>query len=121
KQPMYVLVSSLDGISHLRRDVKCLLAPEDVTRSVFCEKGLTDLSSHAILDRGRLVGLWEYDVTTESIVWMSFVPRNKALDEAVAQTEQFIRAELGDARSFSLDSPKSRTPRIEALRKAART
>lgn len=52
---------------------------------------------------------------------MSFVPRNKALDEAVAQTEQFIRTELGDARSFSLDSPKSRTPRIEALRKAAKT
>jgi len=29
-----------------------------------------------------------------------------------------VRERLGDARSFSLDSPKSRVPRIEALRKA---
>jgi len=30
-----------------------------------------------------------------------------------------VRDELGDARSFSLDSPKSREPRIAALRAAA--
>lgn len=120
RQPMYVLVSSLDSISHLRRDVARLLAPEDIKRSVFCEKGLMDLASHAILDRGRLVGLWEYDVETASIVWMSFIPKNKDLEKAVARTEQFVRQELGDARSFSLDSPKSRAPRIAALRKASR-
>ncbi len=120
KQPQYVLVSSLDSISHLRRDVAGLLAPEDVKRSVFCEKGLMDLASHAILDRGRLVGLWEYDVETGSIAWMSFIPKNKELEKAVAQTEQFVRQDLGDARSFSLDSPKSRAPRIAALRKASR-
>lgn len=118
RQPRFVLVSSLDGISHLRRDVEGLLAPADMKRSVFCESGLTDLSSHAILDRGRLVGLWEYDVTTESIAWTSFIPKTKALERAVAFTEGFVRQELGDARSFSLDSPKSRAPRIEALRKA---
>jgi hypothetical protein len=33
--------------------------------------------------------------------------------------EEFVRSQLGDARSFSLDSPKSRAPRVEALRKAA--
>lgn len=120
KQPHYVLVSSLDGICHLRRDVAGLLAPQDVKRSVFCEKGLMDLSSHAILDRGRLVGLWEYDMATGSIVWISFIPRNEALEEAVARTEGYIRSDLGDARSFSLDSPKSRAPRVEALRKAGR-
>jgi len=27
-----------------------------------------------------------------------------------------VREDLGDARSFSLDSPKSRAPKIEALR-----
>jgi hypothetical protein len=119
KRPQYVLVSSLDGISHLRRDVEGLLAAEDMHRGVFCEKGLMDLSSHAILDRGRLIGLWEYDVTTESIVWLPFIPRNRDLEKAVARTERFVRSELGDARSFSLDSPKSRAPRIAALRKAA--
>ena len=34
---------------------------------------------------------------------------------AVERTERFVRDDLGDARSFSLDSPKSRAPRIEAL------
>ncbi len=117
KHPRYVLVSSLDGISHLRRDVKGLLAPEDMTQSVVCGRGLTDLSSHAILDRGRLMGLWEYDPVEREIVWMSFIRRSKRLEEAVARVEEFVRDELGDARSFSLDSPKSRAPRIAALRK----
>jgi hypothetical protein len=120
KQPHYSLVSSLDGISHLRRDVEKLLAPGDAKTSIIGANGLTDLSNHAIVDRGRLVGLWEYDTGSESIVWMPLIPRNQDLEKAVARTEEFVRSELGDARSFSLDSPKSRAPRIEALRKAAR-
>jgi hypothetical protein len=78
-----------------------------------------DFESLAIVDRGRLVGIWEYDQPTESIAWMSFVKKDKALQEAVTRTEEFVRSQLGDARSFSLDSPKSRAPRIAALRKAA--
>jgi hypothetical protein len=35
---------------------------------------------------------------------------------AVAHTEAYVRDQLGDARSFSLDSPKSRAPRLAALR-----
>lgn len=121
RQPQYALVSSLDGISHLRRDVKSLLAPEDFGRSIFGKKcgALTDLPSHAILDRGRLIGLWEYDTATESMAWMSFASPANALKKAVERAEEFVRAELGDARSFSLDSPKSRGPRLQALRKAA--
>jgi hypothetical protein len=34
--------------------------------------------------------------------------------------ESYVRTDLLDARSFSLDSPKSRAPRVEALRKAGR-
>jgi hypothetical protein len=79
--------------------------------------GLADLPSHAILDRGRLVGLWEYDVDSESIAYASFVGTNKKLTQAVARTEAYVRDELGDARSFSLDSPKRRAPRIEGLRR----
>ncbi len=50
---------------------------------------------------------------------MAFVKKDKALQQAVTRTENFVRDQLGDARSFSLDSPKSRAPRIVALRKAA--
>ncbi|HME08614.1 MAG TPA: hypothetical protein VKG25_16275, partial [Bryobacteraceae bacterium] len=54
-----------------------------------------------------------------AIAWTSFVKADGALKQAVARTESYIREQLGDARSFSLDSPKSRAPRIAALRKAA--
>ena len=50
---------------------------------------------------------------------MTFAGANKALREAVERMEEYVRTQLGDARSFSLDSPKSRAPKIEALRKAA--
>lgn len=125
KDPQYVLVSNLDGILLLRRDVKSLLADEDLRESVIDTKakkvevgGLMDLPSPAILDRGRLVGLWEYDPESQSIAWTSFIRSNTDLEKAVRRTEEYVRTQLGDARSFSLDSPKSRVPRIQALRKS---
>jgi winged helix DNA-binding protein len=122
-KPQYALVSSLDSISAARRDVRTLLDADDLERRVQLEKkegelgGLGDLPNHAILDRGRLVGLWEYDVDTREIVYATFGIKDKALEAAVKETEAFVRDELGDARSFSLDSPKSRAPKIAALRK----
>jgi hypothetical protein len=122
KKPHYALVSSVDGMSLLRRDVRSLVDAGDLGRKVPAERalaalgGLTDLNSHAILDRGRLVGLWEFDVEAGSIAWKAFVPKSPAIVEAVKTTESFVRDQLGDARSFSLDSPKSRVPRIRALR-----
>jgi len=123
KQAQYVLTSSLDGMLLLRRDVKSLLTPEDFGKTVATEKGcaeaggLVDLPNHAILDRGQLVGVWEYDPETQSIVWASFIRPNAELQSAVRKMEEYVRSGLGDARSFSLDSPKSRKPKIEALRK----
>jgi hypothetical protein len=127
KQPQYVLVSSLDGIVLLRRNLRDLVAREDLKRKTLCENvfrelgSISDLYNHAILDRGRLVGLWDYDMETGSIAWTSFIAKDKALEEAVRNTEHFVREELGDARSFSLDSPKSRAPRIKALRDAGKS
>lgn len=124
-EPRYALIAGIDGLSLLRRDVRGLLAPQDWERPVWVEKGyqagasLTDLPNHAIVDRGRVIGLWDYDTATNSIAWMSFIPRNSELEAAVRRTEDFVRDELGDARTFSLDSPKSRAPRIDALRRAA--
>lgn len=119
----YALVSSLDSISAARRDVRTLLEEGDLQRRVLVDKkegdlaSISDLPGHAILDRGRLVGLWEYDVDSRSIVHATFGVKDKALEAAVKETEAYVRDELGDARSFSLDSPKSRAPKIAALRK----
>jgi hypothetical protein len=72
------------------------------------------------VDRGRLVGLWQYEVDSGDLVtWLFGGARpDSALREQIARTQAFVRDELGDARSFSLDSPKSRAPRIAALRSA---
>lgn len=121
KRAQYRLVSSIDGISLLRRDLKGIVDPPDMELMVTREgKGeLADLPSHAIMDRGRVVGIWEYDPAAEAIAWVPFIARNRDLEKAVKDAEGYIRANLGDARSFSLDSPKSRAPRLAALRKAA--
>ena len=119
KQAHYTLVSCIDGISLLRRDLQSLADAPDLKKLVTASgKGVPDLPSHAIFDRGRLVGIWEYDPEAQSIAWLPFIARNKDLEKAVASTEEYVRQQLGDARSFSLDSPKSRAPKIAALRKA---
>jgi len=119
KIPHYVLTGILDNISHLRRATASLIAPEDASYDLVRDGGLSDFPHHAILDRGRLIGLWHFDPETNAIAWNSFIRKDRALEEAVARTEAFIREDLGDARTFSLDSPKSRIPAIAALRQAA--
>jgi hypothetical protein len=122
KQPQFALVASADGIFLLRRNLASLLDRADADKNIAGEKGavgagsVTDLPNHGILDRGRLVGVWEYDTATESIVSLSFIGKSAGLTKAVKQTEEYVRMQLGDARSMSLDSPKSRIPRIERLR-----
>jgi hypothetical protein len=117
-KPRYALLASLDGLILLRRDVPSLLAPADLDRAVPGDARVlgkhVDLPDHAIVDRGRLVGLWQYDVDGQRIAWWAF-ERDRALVSEVERTEAFIREQLGDARSVSLDSPKSRAPRIAAL------
>jgi hypothetical protein len=124
RTPQYAFVSSLDSMFLLRRDLKGLLEQEDLTHRVLGEKGLraigdlADLPSNAVLDRGRIVGLWEYDPEAQSVAWTSFIGQSDEFRRELARTEEYVRKDLGDARSFSLDSPKSRQPRIAALRKA---
>ncbi|MDB4888382.1 MAG: hypothetical protein JWL61_237 [Gemmatimonadetes bacterium] len=126
KEPQYALVSSLDSISATRRDVSTLLDEGDRAAEAQVSSGerrgasLVDLAAHAIFDRGRLIGYWEYDVDAQRIVWATFEKRkDRTLARAVDETEAFVRDQLGDARSFSLDSPKSRRPKLDNLARAA--
>ncbi|AIE87807.1 DNA glycosylase AlkZ-like family protein [Fimbriimonas ginsengisoli] len=121
-EPQYSLISALDGIFLHRRDVASFLEEADKDRKLPGEKGLIrardlqDLNNHAIVDRGRIVGLWEYEQPTESIVWLGFVEPSEALRAEVARVEAYVRDQLGDCRSFSLDSPASRQKTIDMLR-----
>jgi hypothetical protein len=120
-EPEYALISSLDSLFLLRRDIKSFLDESDLERHTVGDKGpvqlghLMDLSNNAIVDRGRVVGLWEFDPEAAQVVWFSFVEPTDAMRKAVAVTGEYIRDQLGDARSFSLDSPESRKPMLTAL------
>ncbi len=59
RDPSYSLLGSIDSLLLMRSEVLA--------------GALTNPGSHAIVDRGSLVGLWEYDLATESIPWASFV------------------------------------------------
>jgi len=123
KQAQYRLVALADGITLLKRNSRELIDPGDQKHSLFRQKAyagsnLVDLPSNGIVDRGRVVGLWEYDPESQKIAWVSFTGANSDLAKAIETAETYIREQLGDVRAVSLDSPKSRAPRIEALRKS---
>jgi hypothetical protein len=123
-EPQVSLVSGLDGLILHRRDLASLVDESAASshvaqRAAGAALGSPDLEYQAIIDRGRLAGLWEFDPVNAAIAWVSFEPPTEAMKQAVRETEAFIRDQLGDARSFSLDSPTARAPRIKAMRSAA--
>ena len=81
----------------------------------------SDLPYHPIIDRGRVIGLWDWDGVSGKLAWRTFA-KTPSVDKAVAKEgealTEYVKRELGDARSFSLDSPESRVERIEELAKA---
>jgi len=117
-------VASLDNLVHLRRAVQPHLSEQDANRRIPGARQLIgsvmDLEFHPIVERGRIVGLWDWDGIDGELVWTTFGARSKAVSAAASSFAKFVEAELGDARSFSLDSPESRRERIAALRGASR-
>lgn len=115
------LLAGSDGLALLKRNSADLLAEEDQGKSVLGEKSLAlvaDLPDHPILDRGRIIGLWQYEPGREEIAAWTFRRPTAAVSKRIQEVEAYIREELGDFRSFSLDSPASRQKRIDALRAA---
>lgn len=121
-RPVYRMVSCIDSALLLRRNAADMVAEADFQREMVGERGrivvggIQDLANNAILDRGRIVGVWEFDPAEGEIVYEAWTKVDDAMREEIERTEAFIRDELGDARSFSLDSPASRAPKIAALR-----
>lgn len=121
--PIYQFVSGLDNSIHLRRDHRWLVDESDKGFEFLSEKGLgpigglVDLPCNAILDRGRQVGFWEFDFDAKEVAYRTFNgDRPEALKSEADKMTKFLNEGLGDCRSFNLDSPESRRPRIELLR-----
>ncbi len=126
KDQCYRLTTMIDSFVLLHGDLRILIDPKELGHPLLAASTksatgtLADLSSPVILERGCIAGLWEYDPAKEAIAYATFGKADGALKKAVAETEDYIRSQLGDARTFSLDSPKSRAPRIEVLRSLGR-
>ncbi len=130
KEPRVAFVSSLDNLFHMRREVRTHLDGDDIERKVPGSDGsdkretlgsLTDLPYHAITDRGRIVGLWEWDGVKGALVWRLFAKSTELEKRAAAEAEAlsaYVKSDLGDVRSFSLDSPEKRAPGVALLAKA---
>lgn len=122
-QEQIQLLAGTDGMTLLRRNAFDLFAPADRERAVPGDKQSlalqADLPDHPILDRGRIIGLWQYDPGQARIAAWTFEPATAAVRQRIAEAEAYIRDQLGDFRSFSLDSPASRAKRISGLQAAA--
>ncbi|HEX9229813.1 MAG TPA: crosslink repair DNA glycosylase YcaQ family protein, partial [Arthrobacter sp.] len=114
------LLAGTDSLALLRRNAADLLADEDQHIKALGSLALqADLPDHPIADRGRIIGLWQYDPGKERIVPWLFHGPTDAVTRRIAEVEDWIREDLGDFRAFSLDSPATRQKRIDGLAAAA--
>ncbi|HSL35256.1 MAG TPA: hypothetical protein VK883_00385, partial [Arthrobacter sp.] len=114
------LLAGTDSLALLRRNAADLLAEEDRHTNTLGSLALqADLPDHPIFDRGRIIGLWQYDPGQERIVPWVFHGPTPAVTRRIAEVEDWIREDLGDFRAFSLDSPATRQKRIDNLAAAA--
>ncbi|MHA7177069.1 DNA glycosylase AlkZ-like family protein [Arthrobacter sp. Sr24] len=115
------LLAGTDSLFLLRRNVADALDAADQASPLLNDgNGLQpDLPDHPIVDRGQIIGLWQYDPGQERIAHWTFKTPTAAVKQRIAEVEAFIREDLGDFRSYSLDSPASRQKRIDALNAAA--
>lgn len=121
-EPSVALVMGLDSLFLLRRVTSDFLGaehldlPQRLGKPLFSSGALSDLECGAILDRGRIIGLWDYDPSDSRLVHHLLAPPTPPVSEAISRTESFIQTQLQDTRTSSLDSPKARQPRLEAIK-----
>lgn len=111
------LLSGSDSLVLLRRNAAGLF-DDAGARAVQGMSGsalAADLSDHPIVDRGRIIGLWQYDPAAARIAWWTFEPASPGVLARIAQVQEWITQDLRDFRSFSLDSPNSRAKNIDRL------
>jgi hypothetical protein len=111
------LLAGTDSLVLQRRNSVDLFAEADKGRKVLNSTLAlqADLPDHPILDRGRIIGLWQYDPGKARIAHWLFDGPTPAVTRRIAEVEAWIQEDLGDFRSYSLDSPASRQERLDAL------
>ncbi|MBS1716370.1 MAG: winged helix DNA-binding domain-containing protein [Armatimonadetes bacterium] len=116
------LLSGLDSLFLLRRDFLSFMPAEVASIEVLSDKkmaaggGLADLTANVVVKDARIIGYWEFDPAAGELVEALFEKPDAKVTQKIEEMESFIREELGDCRSFSLDSPASRQPALARLR-----
>ncbi|HEY2515384.1 MAG TPA: crosslink repair DNA glycosylase YcaQ family protein, partial [Polyangiaceae bacterium] len=108
RAPSIAFVSALDNLVHLRREVLAHLHADDAAirapgpeqkgekTSAASVGALVDLEYHPIVDRGRIVGLWDWDGERGELVWRTFGTAPKGAREEAAALSVYVAAELED-------------------------
>jgi hypothetical protein len=120
--PGVYFLGGLDNVAHPKRGVAHLLDPEDAEAKVWTEKGsrpvstVFDMEHHLIVESGRLIGVWEWDGVRGELAWATFRAPSSDVRAEARRFQSWVAENLGDVRSFSLDSPASRGDRVAAVR-----
>jgi Winged helix DNA-binding domain len=95
------------GLTEFATGVKLL----DMSNKPAPIERLESLHHNAIVADAELRGIWEYDPHREKIVWQTF-RKTRGVERAVAETEEFIRRELGDHKIYAFDHGRTRDLRL---------
>jgi hypothetical protein len=121
-----LLLPFRDNYLHFRRGLEVFLAPRERDARVRDWRNRPakaaeeeSLHHHAIIAGGRLAGVWEYDPGEGRVVYGLFgaltAAGQRKLAARAGELEDFIRADLGDLKFYSMDTERNRKQRIEAL------
>jgi hypothetical protein len=80
---------------------------------------LGSLNQHTIVSGGDIVGVWEYDAAAATVLtrlWDTDAGLRRRVECAAAETSQFIREQIGDAKLSALDPPAKRAKRLAFCR-----
>jgi len=79
------------------------------------------VNQHTIVAGGELIGVWEYDPDARRVltrVWSTNRTLRARVADAAADTQRFIREQLGDARRSAVDPPDRRAARAAFVRQS---
>lgn len=120
---IYAFLPVRDNYLYLRRGLGAFLDDGDGHRVLpGTDSPLADLSMLpycAVVESGRLVGVWDWDPETGRVVWLLArrPERLEAFEEAVEALEACIASDLaGSIRMYAMDTPAQRSKRLAALR-----
>ena len=116
-----VLLPFRDNLFNLHRSIAAFVddgAAEllDWKNRAVPASSLESIHQNAILVDGALGGVWEFDPDGQRVVTRLFGKKPRGFEDAVRETETFIRDQLGDHRYYALDTARSREPRLAFVR-----